>query len=103
MKPIRTILAALLAITLMGTLGCAGSATDESTGEYIDDTVITTKVKAALLEDSTVRSREVSVETFKGIVQLSGFVESKESMDRAVEIARSIDGVGSVRNNMTIK
>ncbi|MFN2328552.1 MAG: BON domain-containing protein [Chromatocurvus sp.] len=103
MNLMKTILAALLTVTLMGTLGCAGSATNESTGEYIDDTVITTKVKAALVEDSTVRSREVSVETFKGVVQLSGFVESKESMDRAVEIARSIEGVSSVRNNMTLK
>lgn len=103
MNPIKTILAALLAITLMSTLGCAGSATDESTGEYIDDTVITTKVKAALVEDSTVKSREVSVETFKGVVQLSGFVESRDAMNRAVEIAGGIDGVSSVRNNMTIK
>lgn len=103
MNPIKTILAALLAITLMSTLGCAGSATDESTGEYIDDTVITTKVKAALVEDSTVKSREVSVETFKGVVQLSGFVESRDAMNRAVEIARGIDGVSSVKNNMTIK
>lgn len=103
MNPIKAILAALLAITLMSTLGCAGSATEESTGEYIDDTIITTKVKAALADDSNVKSREVSVETFKGVVQLSGFVESRDAMNRAVEIAGGIDGVTSVRNNMTIK
>ena len=103
MNPTRTLLAALLAITLVSTLGCAGSTTQESTGEYIDDTVITTKVKAALIDDSSVRSREVSVETFKGVVQLSGFIESRSAMDRAVEIARNVDGVTSVKNNMTIK
>lgn len=103
MNPIKAICASLLAVLLITTIGCAGSSTSESTGEYIDDTVITTRVKAALVDDSEVKAREVSVETFKGVVQLSGFVESREAMDKAVAIARNVDGVTSVRNDMRIK
>lgn len=103
MNPINAIFTSLLAVLLITAVGCAGSSTNESTGEYIDDTWITTKVKTALAEDSVVKSSEVNVETFKGVVQLSGFVTSKEAMDKAVDIARGIDGVNSVRNNMTIK
>ncbi len=104
MNPTRSIFASLLAVLLLTTvIGCAGSATQESTGEYIDDTWITTKVKASLVDDPTVKAREVNVETFKGVVQLSGFVESQEAMDRAVAVANSIEGVTSVRNDMTIK
>ncbi|HET8905045.1 MAG TPA: BON domain-containing protein [Saccharospirillum sp.] len=104
MNHIKTVFSAMLAILLLTTvIGCAGSATQESTGEYIDDTWITTKVKASLVDDPDVKAREVNVETFKGVVQLSGFVESEEAMARAVAIAASIEGVKSVRNNMTIK
>ncbi len=104
MNHIKTVFSALLAILLLTTvIGCAGSATQESTGEYIDDTWITTKVKASLVDDPDVKAREVNVETFKGVVQLSGFVESAEAMARAIDIAAGIEGVTSVRNNMTIK
>lgn len=103
MKPVNTLCTSLLAILLATLIGCAGSATEESTGEYIDDTWITTKVKAGLVDDPVVKSREVNVETFKGVVQLSGFVTSKAAMDQAEVIAGSIDGVKSVKNNMTIK
>lgn len=103
MSPINAIFTSLLAVFLITAVGCAGSSTNESTGEYIDDTWITTKVKTALVEDPVVKSSEVNVETFKGVVQLSGFVTSKEAMDKAVDIARGINGVNSVRNNMTIK
>lgn len=104
MNHFKTVCSAILAILLLTTvIGCAGSATQESTGEYIDDTWITTKVKASLVDDPDVKAREVNVETFKGVVQLSGFVESQEAMARAVEIAAGIEGVTSVRNNMTIK
>lgn len=104
MNHIKAIFSSLLAILLITTvIGCAGSATQESTGEYIDDTWITTKVKASLVDDPDVKAREVNVETFKGVVQLSGFVESQEAMDQAVIIARSIEGVVSVKNDMTIK
>ncbi|WP_028672300.1 BON domain-containing protein [Saccharospirillum impatiens] len=104
MKTLKTICASLIAIALVTTtIGCAGSATQESTGEYIDDAWITTKVKAALVENPDVKAREVNVETFKGVVQLSGFVESQAAMNQAVIIARGVEGVTSVRNDMAIK
>lgn len=93
----------LLAVVCMFTLGCAGSPTQESTGEYLSDTWITTKVKAALIDDSVVKATEVNVETFKGAVQLSGFVSSAAAMKQAVVVARSIEGVTSVKNDMRIK
>lgn len=103
MKTSNYISAAILAIVCTVALGCAGSPTQESTGEYLSDTWITTKVKAALVNDSVVKSTEVNVETFKGIVQLSGFVSSDEAMDQAVLVARNIEGVTSVKNDMQIK
>jgi len=83
--------------------GCAPTETREGTGEYIDDTWITTKVKAAIFNDSSLKSAEINVETFKGVVQLSGFVNSQADINRAVEVARSIEGVVSVKNDMQLK
>lgn len=90
----------LVALTLSG---CAGSSKKESTGGYIDDTVVTTKVKTALFNDKNIKSSEISVETFKGRVQLSGFVSSAESAKRAVEVARRVPGVRVVENDLRIK
>jgi osmotically-inducible protein OsmY len=84
-------------------IGCAPTATREGTGEFIDDTVITSKVKAAFAADPTVKATEVKVETFKGTVQLSGFVESRESAQKAVQIARQVKGVKEVHNNTVLK
>ena len=84
-------------------VGCAPTATREGTGEYIDDTVITSKVKAAFAADPNVKATEVKVETFKGTVQLSGFVESRESAQKAVQLARQVKGVKEVRNNTVLK
>lgn len=99
----KTILSALL-VSLITTLsGCAGTATKESTGEYFDDSWITTKVKAVLIKDSVVSGREVNVETFKGVVQLSGFVTSGKAMNQAVTLTKNISGVTSVKNDMRIK
>jgi len=92
-----------LAIVFLSALGCAGSPTQESTGEYITDSWITTKVKAALADDRQVKATEVNVETFKGVVQLSGFVSSDTAMSEAVRIARGIKGVKSVKNDMRVK
>ena len=92
-----------LAVMMVSALGCAGSATQESTGEYVADTWITTKVKALLVEDSLVRATEVNVETFKGAVQLSGFVSNTVAMNQAVIIARGVKGVTSVKNDMRVK
>jgi len=97
-------LASLAGIALMATaLGCASTATSEGTGEYVDDTVITTKVKTAIFNEPTLKSAEINVETFKGKVQLSGFVNSKQDIDKAVMVARSVKGVESVKNDMRVK
>ena len=84
-------------------LGCASTAKKEGTGEYVDDTVITTKVKAAVLNEPTLKSAEINVETFKGVVQVSGFVSSQADISKAVEVARSVPGVKSVKNDMRLK
>ena len=97
-------LASLAGIALMATaLGCASTATSEGTGEYVDDSVITTKVKTAIFNEPTLKSAEINVETFKGKVQLSGFVNSKQDIDKAVMVARSVKGVESVKNDMRVK
>jgi hyperosmotically inducible protein len=93
----------LITLALALTLGCASTDSKEGTGEYIDDTVITTKVKAAILNEPTLKVSEINVETFKGVVQLSGFVSSKADIDMAVQVAKSIGGVKSVKNDMRVK
>lgn len=103
MKQLKHIAALLMTIALLFSLGCAATATKESTGEYIDDSVITTRIKEAIFREPTLKSSEINVETFKGVVQLSGFVSSKPDMDKAVEIARGIKGVQSVKNDMRSK
>jgi osmotically-inducible protein OsmY len=106
MKKSVTTLLALLAISSGLTLlpaGCAGTATRESTGEYVDDAGITTKVKAEFVRDPVVKALDVKVETFKGVVQLSGFVDSQDQKARAEQIARGINGVQSVKNNIAVK
>ena len=83
--------------------GCAGTATRESTGEYIDDASITAKVKAAYVKDPVVKALQVNVDTFKANVQLSGFVDTAEQKARAEQIAAGITGVAGVKNNITLK
>ncbi|CAK9885128.1 MAG: Osmotically-inducible protein Y [Candidatus Erwinia impunctatus] len=92
--------AAMLALSLSG---CAPTKTQEGTGGYLDDTVITTKVKTALLQDPSLKSTEINVETFKGRVQLSGFVSSASMAQRAVQVTRVVKGVVSVSDRMQIK
>ena len=84
-------------------MGCASSAKHESTGQYVDDTAITAKVKTAIFEQPTLKSAEINVETFKGVVQLSGFVSSRDAADKAVVVAQNVKGVESVKNDMRIK
>ena len=104
MRSIARTVASLAGILFVAvTLGCASTATQEGTVEYIDDTVITTKVKAAILDEPTLKSAEINVETFKGVVQLSGFVSSPAAATKAVEVARDVGGVKSVKNDMRIK
>lgn len=83
--------------------GCAGTYKKESTGEYIDDSVLTTKVKAEIFNDPELKVFQINVETFKGEVQLSGFVNSSKVSARAVEVARSVKGVQSVKNSLIVK
>ena len=104
MKTTTKLFAALfLAITMSTVVGCASTATHEGTGEYVDDSVITTKVKAAIFNEPTLKSNEINVETFKGIVQLSGFVSSEANERKAIELARSVKGVSSVKDAMRLK
>lgn len=94
----------VLAIFILAiSLGCASTKTQEGTGEYLDDSAITAKVKTAILQEPTLSSAEINVETFKGIVQLSGFVGSRAEINNAVEITRRVSGVKSVRNDMRVK
>ena len=104
MKQLRQYLSALfLAVTLVSLVGCASTSKQEGTGEYVDDSVITTKVKAAIFNEPTLKSAEINVETFKGAVQLSGFVSSQAAVNKAAELARGVKGVISVKNDMRLK
>ena len=103
MKQQKIFSAFLLIILLAFFLGCASTSKKEGTGEYVDDTVITTKVKAAILNDPALKVSEINVETFKGVVQLSGFVKSRGDINRAVEVARGVRGVKAVKNDMRAK
>ena len=93
----------VLIIVLASAWGCASTETKEGTGEYVDDSVITAKVKAAIFNDATLKVNEINLETFKGVVQLSGFVRSQADIDQAVQVARGVAGVKSVKNDMRIK
>jgi osmotically-inducible protein OsmY len=84
-------------------MGCASTSKHESAGEYVDDSVLTTKVKTAILNESTLKSSEINVETFKGVVQLSGFVNSSGDQSKAVQVAQDVSGVKSVKNDMQLK
>jgi len=83
--------------------GCGSTATKEGSGEYVADSVISAKVKSAIFSDSTLKVNEINVETFKGVVQLSGFVRSQADIDEAVKVAQGVAGVKSVKNDMRIK
>lgn len=94
----------ILAISMLSVFsGCSSTAKSESVGQYVDSSVLTTKVKAAIFNEPTLKSSEINVETYKGEVQLSGFVTSQEQVMKAVEIARGIQGVTGVKNNMIVK
>jgi osmotically-inducible protein OsmY len=100
LKIVSTLIAALMLTTVVG---CASTATHESTGQYVDDTVITTAVKAAILNEPTLKVSEINVETYKGAVQLSGFVRSEDNIQTAMNVARGVNGVKTVKNDMRLK
>jgi osmotically-inducible protein OsmY len=103
MNVYKSISAVFLAVALATALGCASTSTKEGTGEYVDDTIITTKVKAAIFNEPSLKSAEINVETFKGAVQLSGFVKYQADINKAIQVARSVKGVTSVKNDMRLK
>jgi len=102
MIAMRSLFAALMVATL-ALAGCAGTATQSSTGEYVDDTVITTRVKTALFNEPSLKSAQINVETLKGVVQLSGFVSSAADISTAVAVTRKVSGVTQVRNDMRMR
>jgi hyperosmotically inducible protein len=95
--------AVFLAVTLASAVGCSSTPDREGTGQYIDDSVITAKVKAAIFDNSITKATEINVETFKGVVQLSGFVSTQAAATKAVELARNVGGVKGVTNDMRLK
>ena len=84
-------------------IGCAGNRTSRSTGDFIDDSTLANKVKVALYTDEEVKGTQVEVEAFKGVVQLSGFVDSVSQSQKAEQLAREVNGVQDVRNNLIVK
>ncbi|MGW8312792.1 MAG: BON domain-containing protein [Desulfuromonadales bacterium] len=84
-------------------LVCTASAQSETPGQYLDDSIITTKVKAAIFDEPTLKSLQIEVETYKGVVQLSGFVDSSASVVKAGEVASKVEGVKSVKNDLNVK
>jgi osmotically-inducible protein OsmY len=104
MKKRTVVIHCLVLLMLIATFtACSATRTHESTGEYVDDSVITTKVKSLLANDDFLKSFQISVETYKGVVQLSGFVNTQKAVDKAVEITRSVKGVQSIKNNLIVK
>ena len=99
----RYVLALFLATSYAAITACASTPHSEGTGEYLDDTLITSKVKAAILNEPGLKSAEINVETFKGTVQLSGFVSSQENINKAVSLTRGVKGVSAVSNSMKLK
>jgi osmotically-inducible protein OsmY len=103
MKTHRYATAVVIVMLLTAFAAHAEDPAKRSTGEYVDDKVVTTKVKAALLNDPDVKGLQVNVETFNGVVQLSGFVDKPEQISRAIEVAKGVKGVKSVKNDLNVR
>jgi hypothetical protein len=103
MNPIKTLTAFAATLALMATFGCASMRTHEATGQYVEDSVVTAKVKVAVLGEPGLKVSEINVETFKGVVQLSGFVSSRDDIKSAIRVASAVDGVKTVENDMQLK
>ena len=91
------------AALLLFTLGCAATSTKQSTGEYVDDTAITTRVKSAVFNEPSLKVLKINVETYNSVVQLSGFADNRADIDKASDVARNVPGVRSVKNDMRLK
>lgn len=104
MKKLHHIISLVICVGLLTAfMGCASTQKHESTGQYIDDSVITTKVKTGILEEEKLKTLQINVKTYKGVVQLSGFVDSKQSVTKAGEVARRVEGVKDVKNDLVVK
>ena len=95
------LIAAILSSTAMA--GCTSTATKQSVGEVVDDGVVTAKLEAKLIDDPVTKAYQINVDTFKGTVQLSGFVDSAEARSRAAQLAKDTDGVKDVKNSLQIR
>ena len=103
-QKLRSITKFLTCLALISSFaGCAATQKHESTGQYVDDSVITTKVKSAILEESTLKTLQINVKTYQGVVQLSGFVDSAQNVSKAGEVARRVENVKSVENDLLVK
>jgi osmotically-inducible protein OsmY len=104
MNMTKRVATALFTATVAFTIvGCTSTPHRESTGEYVDDSVVTGKVKAAIFNEPSLKATEINVETYKGDVQLSGFVAQAQDAQKAAEVARGIKGVNSVKNDIRVK
>jgi len=104
MRKLHRMLQLLVCIGLLSAfLGCAATQTQQSTGQYVDDSVITTKVKAAIFNEPTLKTFQINVKTYKAVVQLSGFVDSAQNVTKAGEVAKTVVGVASVENALVVK
>src|SRR5688500_4572460 len=103
MQKSKGFVSAVMLVVSLAAVACASTRTTKSAGEQVDDSVTTGRVKAALIADPTTKAHQIDVETFKGTVQLNGFVDSSASKERATEIAKQAKGVTAVRNNLTVK
>ena len=102
-KLAKSVLIGFVAISSVAAVGCTPTRTQKSAGEIVDDSVITAKVKAALIEDPGTKAHQINVDTYRGVVQLSGFVDNSKAKNRALEVTRNVGGVKDVRNNLEIK
>jgi len=102
-KALRVMKFMICFVLMTAFMGYAASEKHESTGQYVDDSVITTKVKAAIFKESTLKSFQINVKTYKAVVQLSGFVDSSQSVSKAGEVAQGVEGVESVKNDLIVK
>lgn len=104
MSKLYRILQLLLCIGLLtASISCAATQKHESTGQYVDDSVITTKVKAAIFKEDTLKTLQINVKTYKAVVQLSGFVDSAQNVAKAGELAKLVEGVVTVENDLVVK
>jgi len=103
MTMLKRFSAIFLVAAMVSALGCASKSEPQQPGAYMDDSWLTTKVKTAILDEPSLKVLQINVETYKGQVQLSGFVDNAASQAKAAEIARKVEGVTSVKNDLQLR